>query len=97
MREPEPGPVGGRWRRAAQETEEELAMRSYGSVLRYQCGLARKFHDPEMDEFYPERNMTCNWNATWTARDYLDDCVWTQCLSPPEPPQNNLVISTWSG
>ena len=79
------------------ETELELAMRSYGSVLRYQCGLARKFYDPEMEEFYPERNMTCNWNATWTTRDYLDECVWTQCLYPPDPPDGHLIVSTWSG
>ena len=79
------------------ETELELAMRSYGSVLRYQCGPARKFYDPELDELYPERNMTCNWNATWTTRDYVDECVWTQCLYPPEPPGNTLLLSTWGG
>ena len=70
-------PVPLRPRRQTEETSEseaELATRSYGSVLRYQCGLARKFYDPEMDEFYPERNMTCNWNATWTTRDYIDEC-----------------------
>ena len=76
---------------------EETAVRSYGSVLRFQCGLARQFYEPELEEFYQERNMTCNWNMTWTPRDYLDSCVWTQCLHPPEPPETSLLLSTWDG
>ena len=56
------------------ETPEETQLRTYGSVLSYQCGLARKFFDPELEEFYQERKMTCNWNMTWTTRDYLDSC-----------------------
>ena len=50
------------------ETEEEISLRSYGSVLRYQCGLARRFYEPDLDLEYDERNMTCNWNRTWTTR-----------------------------
>ena len=56
------------------ETEAELATRSYGSVLRYQCGLARRFYDPELDSLYDERWMTCNWNQTWTLYDTIDSC-----------------------
>ena len=78
-------------------TSEDTAVRSYGSVLSYQCGLARKFSDPELGELYDERNMTCNWNTSWTTRDYLDSCVWTQCLYPPQPPPLTLLVSTWDG
>ena len=62
------------------EISPETALRSYGAVLTYQCGLARQFLEPELGELYQERNMTCNWNTSWTTRDYLDQCVWTQCL-----------------
>ena len=55
------------------ESEAELAMRSYGSVLRYQCGLARRFYDPELDSLYDERFMTCNWNKTWTGTETEED------------------------
>ena len=74
-------PVPLRPRRQTEETSEseaELATRSYGSVLRYQCGLARRFYDPELDSLYDERFMTCNWNKTWTVYDTIDECVWTQ-------------------
>ena len=77
------------------ETELEVEMRSYGSQLRYECGLARRFYDPETEDFYDERWMTCNWNQTWTKVDYLDECIWTQCLNPPYPPEENLLDSTW--
>ena len=79
------------------EISPETALRSYGSVLTYQCGLARQFLEPELGELYQERNMTCNWNTSWTTRDYLDQCVWTQCLYPPDPPEGHLLVSTWSG
>lgn len=79
------------------ESEAELATRSYGSVLKYQCGLARRFYDPELDSLYDERLMTCNWNKTWTVYDTIDECVWTQCLNPPDPPPGTLLASTWSG
>ena len=79
------------------ETEAELATRSYGSVLRYQCGLARRFYDPELDSLYDERLMTCNWNKTWTLRDYIDDCQWVACLYPPDPPQGTFLSMVWSG
>ena len=36
------------------ETELEVEMRSYGSQLRYECGLARRVFDPEAEEFYDE-------------------------------------------
>ena len=78
------------------ETELEVEMRSYGSRLRYECGLARKFYDEESEDFYDERWMQCNWNQTWTQHDTLDDCVWTQCLYPPEPPPETQLILTWN-
>ena len=84
-------------KREAVETEEEIAMRSYGSVLRYQCGQARRFYDPDLALEYDERNMTCNWNKTWTVRDYIDDCVWVACLYPPEPPEGTFLSLLWSG
>ena len=106
--EVEAGPSSGEKRRARTvrvlreteaevETEAELATRSYGSVLRYQCGLARRFYDPELDSLYDERWMTCNWNQTWTLYDTIDSCVWTQCLNPPTPPPTTRLASTWSG
>ena len=79
------------------ETEEEIERRSYGSVLRYECGPARKFYDPEWEELYDERFMQCNWNNTWTKVDTIDDCVWVQCLYPPTPPPETLLTDTWSG
>ena len=83
------------------ETEDEIELRSYGSKLRYECGIARKFYNVEAyedeDPFYSERWMQCNWNNSWTQYDTLDDCVWVQCLYPPEPPSESLLMSTWSG
>ena len=77
------------------ETELETEMRSYGSRLRYECGLARKFYDPESEEYYQERWMQCNWNQSWTQYDTLDDCIWRQCLYPPDPPAETQLILTW--
>ena len=48
-------------RQAAQvESELDIDKRSYGSVLRYECGLARLFHDPEWDELYEVNNFILN-------------------------------------
>ena len=84
-------------KRQVTETEEELDLRSYGSRLRYECGPARKFFDPEAEEEYPERWMQCNWNTSWTLHDKLDECIWVQCLYPPDPPAGTLLASTWNG
>ena len=84
-------------REASVETQDEIDRRSYGSRLRYECGLARRFYDPEAEEFYDERTIQCNWNNTWSRHDYLDECVWTQCLYPPEPPEGYLLTTTWAG
>ena len=84
-------------REAVVETQDEIDRRSYGSRLRYECGLARRFYDPEVEEFYDERTIQCNWNNTWSRHDYLDECVWTQCLYPPEPPEGYLLTTTWAG
>ena len=69
---------------SAVETEEEIAVRSYGSRLRYECGPARQFFDEFTQELYTDRWMECNWNQTWTRTDVLDTCNWIQCLNPPE-------------
>ena len=79
------------------ETQDEIDRRSYGSRLRYECGLARRFWDPEDEELYDERTIQCNWNNTWSRHDYLDECVWTQCLYPPEAPEGYLLSTTWAG
>ena len=64
----------GHLRREISPVETEL--RSYGSRLRYQCGLARKFYNPEVSAngTYDERMMQCNWNTSWTLEDSLDPC-----------------------
>ena len=84
-------------RQAEEESVIELAMRSYGSQLRYECGLARKFYDPEYERNYTERWMTCNWNKTWTLYDSLDECIWVQYLYPPEPPPEAQLTMLWTG
>ncbi len=86
-----------RTKRQSAETDQEIELRSYGSKLRYECGLARMFYDTENEEHYQERWMQCNWNQTWTLTDQLDDCVWVQCLYPPDPPPEAQLMSTWSG
>ena len=53
------------------ETEQEIAMRSYGSRLRYECGLARRFLDPESELHYDERWLQCNWNNSWTQTEAI--------------------------
>ena len=76
--------VDSRLKRQVEENEEEILQRSYGSNLGYECGLARRFEDPETSELYSERWMTCNWNKTWTPVDSLDECTWIQCINPPQ-------------
>ena len=84
-----------RIKRDTQETDLELAMRSYGSQLRYECGLARMFYDTEAEDTYVERWMTCNWNKTWTRHDTIDECMWVQCLYPPPEPEGSNIVMTW--
>ena len=79
------------------ETEEEIEMRSFGSQLRYECGLGRRFFDTEIEEHYDERWMTCNWNTTWTKYESLDECVWIQCINPPQPPEGTGLVSNYEG
>ena len=86
-----------RVKRQIEETEEEIKMRSYGAILRYECGPARKFMDEWTKELYQERTMQCNWNQTWTPVETIDPCVWTACLNPPSPPNNTRVVSNWDG
>ena len=86
-------------KREVEETEEEILQRSYGSNLGYECGLARRFQDPETTELYLDRWMTCNWNKTWTPIDTLDECVWIQCINPPKvilkiKDKSNIINST---
>ena len=89
--------VKSRKAREAEESAEELELRSYGSRLRYECGLARKFLDPETGRHYDERWMTCNWNSSWTLYDSLDTCEWVACLYPPQPPEEALLALQWDG
>ena len=77
-------------KRGAVETHEKVAMRSYGSRLRYECGLGRKFLDDFSEQHYDEKWLQCNWNKTWTRTDTLDKCDWVQCLYPPEVMRQNL-------
>ena len=51
------GNAGRPHRREAAETLEEVEERSYGSRLRYECGLARRFVDPETGGHYLDRWM----------------------------------------
>ena len=74
-----------------------LEIKSYGTQLRYECGLARKFHDEIYDETYDERRMTCNWNNSWSEHDSLDPCIWVQCLYPPLPPPTSNLKLIWDG
>ena len=58
-------------------------LRSYGHRVRYECGLARRFLDEELEETYEERWLTCNWNTSWTEFSTLDTCVWVQVTNCP--------------
>ena len=84
-------------KREVEESAQEIEMRSYGSRLRYQCGLARRFLDPETGRHYDDRWMTCNWNSSWTLTDTLDTCEWVACINPPTPPEEALIALQWDG
>ena len=81
---------------SAVETEEEIALRSSGSRLRYECGPARQFFDDFTQELYTERWMECNWNQTWTRTDVLDTCHWIQCLDPPQVGLPHPLVTQYS-
>ena len=76
---------------------EKTELKSHGTKLRYECGLARKFYDEILEETYDERFMTCNFNKSWTEFDILDPCIWVQCLYPPEPPAGTNLKLLWDG
>ena len=57
------------------ETQDSLDRRSYGSRLRYECGLARMFWDPEEEILYQDRMLQCNWNQSWTRWDRCTDSI----------------------
>ena len=78
-------------------TDQEMELRSYGTKLKYECGLARLFYNKSLNETYKERNLTCNWNTSWTKFNQLDPCVWVQCLYPPEPPAGTNLHLNWDG
>ena len=84
-------------KREVKESAQEIELRSYGSRLRYQCGLARRFLDPETGRHYDDRWMTCNWNSSWTLTDTLDTCEWVACINPPTPPEEALIALQWDG
>ena len=82
-------------REDSQLSDLDLELKSYGNNLRYECGLARRFLDEETSDHYDERVLTCAWNTTWTPLDYLDPCVWVQCLYPPQPPPESNMLLVW--
>ena len=86
-----------RRKRETLDVMEADEIKSHGTMLRYECGLARKFYDEGLEEQYDERFMTCNFNKTWTEHDYIDECVWIQCLYPPEPPKETNLKLIWDG
>ena len=79
----------------SQLSDLDLELKSYGNNLRYECGLARRFLDGETSDHYDERVMTCAWITTWTPLDFLDPCVWVQCLYPPQPPPESNMLLVW--
>ena len=72
-------------------------MKSFGTQLVYECGIARKFYDESNNETYDQRSMVCNWNKTWTEYDTLDKCIWVQCINPPQPPTSSNLKLIWDG
>lgn len=84
-------------KRETSSDQEDFEYKSYGTQLRYECGLARKFYNEELNTTYDERYMTCNFNKTWTVHNSLDPCIWVQCLYPPEPPPEANLIRKWDG
>ena len=78
---------------------EEVEVRSAGSRMRYECGLARRFYNLELSSngTYQERMMQCNWNRSWTPESSLDPCVWVQCINPPPPPGGSGMRFVWDG
>ena len=76
-------------------TKEELTF--FGNTLTYQCGLARRFENPETNLLYDERSIVCNWNKTWTLHNELDSCEWVACIDPPSPPAFTNLEVEWDG
>ena len=69
----------------------------YGNTLIYECGLGRRFYNPDLNIKYTQSNLTCNWNKTWTPSNELDNCVWVACINPPKPPWANHLKLNWDG
>ena len=89
-------PSTGR-QRYKRKTTENNDISFYGNTLTYECGLARRFLDPEREQLYDNRSIICNWNKTWTPNPELDPCVWVACINPPAaPPFTNLEVE-WDG
>lgn len=34
---------------------------------------------------------------SWTPVDTLDECKWIQCINPPSPPAESLIVFAWDG
>ena len=83
--------------RPKRSTLKDEEARFYGNTLVYECGLAREFYDPETDSTYLQRNLTCNWNKTWTPVNELDTCVWVACINPPTAPYESKMKVNWDG
>lgn len=69
----------------------------YGNTLTYECGLGRKFLNPDLNIKYSQKNLTCNWNKTWTPENALDTCIWVACVNPPNPPKDSYLKLKWDG
>ena len=82
--------------RVRRQVNNEPNLSSYGNTLTYECGLARRFEDPDSKLLYDTRSIMCNWNKTWSPHTELDSCVWVACINPPTAPSPNL-ISNWDG
>ena len=72
-------------------------MTFYGNKLTYECGLARRFENPETGFLYDERSIVCNWNKTWSPYNELDSCKWVACINPPQPPSYTNLQVDWDG
>ena len=46
--------------------------------------LLISFQEASTEKLYDTRTMQCQWNKTWTPTDILDECVWVQCMYPPQ-------------
>ena len=70
------------------------------NLCRYECGLGRQFKVPvdetlrpqdQVLQTYQSRELYCNWNRSWTPVNEIDECVWVQCINPPQVSSCSLI------